>query len=54
MNSINPLQFIDSLAEVTRYSDRGIIERSLLTALKELMPKSDFWLYRLTSKTPSF
>jgi len=52
MNSINPLQFIDSLAEVTRYSDRGIIERSLLTALKELMPKSDFWLYRLTSKTP--
>jgi len=51
MNPINPLQFIDSLAEVTRYSDRAIIEKSLLTALKELMPKSDFWLYRVISTT---
>lgn len=54
MNSINPIEFIDSLAEVTRYSDRSIIERSLLTALKELMPKSDFWLYRLMTKIPPY
>jgi len=51
MQQINPIQFVDSLAEVTRYTDRSIIERSLLTALKEFIPESDYWLYKVSSTT---
>lgn len=52
MKDINSIQFIDSLAEITRHRDREIIEHSLLRTLLEYDPSFDYWLYRVMAPQP--
>ena len=49
---INSVQFIDSLAEITRHHDREILEKSLLKTLKEYSEQQNFWLYKVCSFEP--
>lgn len=50
MTSVNTLQLIDSLGEITRHRDREIIEKSLLKTLLELAPNQDFRLFKVLDK----
>jgi len=50
MASINSLQIIDSLGEITRHRDREVIEKSLLKTLAELSPNQEFRLFRVLAK----
>ncbi|PKF62187.1 GGDEF domain-containing protein [Psychromonas sp. psych-6C06] len=52
MKKINSIKFIDSLAEITRYRDREVIERSLLKTLLEFETESCFRLYQVLSCEP--
>ena len=52
MKKINSIKFIDSLAEITRYRDREVIERSLLKTLLEFESDSSFRLYQVLSCQP--
>ncbi|MDH3355212.1 MAG: GGDEF domain-containing protein, partial [Chromatiales bacterium] len=49
---INSIQFIDSLAEITRHHDREILEKSLLKTLKEYSEQQNFWLYKVCDLDP--
>ncbi len=49
---VSTVQVIDSLAEITRYQDREILERSLLETLAEIVPSEEFRLYRIQSPPP--
>jgi len=44
---VSTVRVVDSLAEITRYKDRELLERSLVTTLSELFPEGEFWLYRV-------
>jgi two-component system cell cycle response regulator len=50
MASVNSLQIIDSLGEITRHRDREVIEKSLLKTLAELSPNQEFKLFKVLSK----
>ncbi len=50
MASVNSLQIIDSLGEITRHRDREVIEKSLLKTLAELTPNQDFRLFKVLAK----
>ncbi|WP_022940031.1 GGDEF domain-containing protein [Psychromonas hadalis] len=52
MKKINSIKFIDSLAEITRYRDREVIEQSLLKTLLEFKNDSSFRLYQVLSCEP--
>lgn len=52
MEQINSIKFIDSLAEITRYRDREVIERSLLKTLLEFEKESSFRLYQVLDCEP--
>lgn len=47
LRRLSTLRIVDSLAEITRYRDRELIERSLMATLSELFPEEEFWLYRV-------
>jgi len=53
MEKINSIKFIDCLAEITRYRDREVIERSLLKTLLEFETESSFRLYQVLHRVPS-
>ena len=53
MEKINSIKFIDSLAEITRYRDREVIERSLLKTLLEFESESSFRLYQVLHHAPA-
>jgi len=50
MTSVNSLQIIDSLGEITRHRDREVIEKSLLKTLAELSPNQEFRLFKVLAK----
>ena len=50
MASVNSLQIIDSLGEITRHRDRVVIEKSLLKTLAELAPNQEFRLFKVLAK----
>jgi diguanylate cyclase (GGDEF)-like protein len=50
MASVNSLQIIDSLGEITRHRDREVIEKSLLKTLAELSPNQEFKLFKVLAK----
>ncbi len=50
MASVNSLQIIDSLGEITRHRDREVIEKSLLKTLAELSPNQEFRLFKVLDK----
>lgn len=50
MASVNSLQIIDRLGEITRHRDRELIEKSLLKTLAELSPNQEFKLFKLLAK----
>ncbi len=50
MTSVNTIQLIDSLGEITRHRDREIIEKSLLKTLGELAPNQEFRLFKVMPK----
>lgn len=52
MEKINSIKFIDCLAEITRYRDREVIERSLLKTLLEFETESNFRLYQVLHYEP--
>ncbi len=45
--SASMIRIVDSLAEITRYQDRELLERSLVTTLSELFSDAEFRLYRV-------
>jgi diguanylate cyclase (GGDEF)-like protein len=45
--SISTITIVDSLAEITRYQDRELLERSLAITLSELFPSDTFRLFRI-------
>lgn len=47
VNSFNSFEFVDSLAEVSSHTERGVIERSLLQTLTDYCPASELRLYRV-------
>jgi len=47
MKNINGVEFVNSLAEVTRNSDKDVIERSLLQSLLDFTTSSELRLYRV-------
>ncbi len=49
---VSTVQVIDSLAEITRYQDREILEKSLLETLAEIVPSEEYRLYRVQSPPP--
>ncbi|MCP5078294.1 MAG: GGDEF domain-containing protein [Psychromonas sp.] len=52
MKKINSIKFIDSLAEITSFRDRKVIERSLLKTLLEFQSDSSFRLYQVLHSEP--
>lgn len=44
---ISTITVVDSLAEITRYQDRELLERSLAITLSELFPEETFRLFRI-------
>ena len=46
------VQVIDSLAEITRYQDREILEKSLLETLAETVPSEEYRLYKVQRPPP--
>lgn len=52
MKKINSIQFIDTLAEMTRYQDREVIEKSLLKTISEYEPTHQFSLYQVIASEP--
>lgn len=42
------LGIVDSLAEITRFKDRELLERSLAATLAEIFPAEEFRFYRIT------
>ncbi len=53
MKRISTVEVIDNLAEITRYHDREILERSLTATLAELVPSQEFRLYRIVATSPT-
>ncbi len=49
VNKISTLRIVDSLAEITRYKDRELLERSLAITLSELFLSEEFRFYRVSS-----
>ncbi len=49
---VSTVQVIDSLAEITRYQDREILERSLLETLAETVPSEEYRLYKVQRPPP--
>lgn len=49
---VSTIQVIDSLAEITRYQDREILERSLLATLAEVVPSEEYRLYKVQQPSP--
>lgn len=47
MASVNSLQIIDNLGEITKHRDRELIEKSLLKTLAELAPNQEFKLFKV-------
>lgn len=47
LKTISTVQVIDTLAEITRYHDREVLERSLATTLSELIPALEFRFYKV-------
>jgi diguanylate cyclase (GGDEF)-like protein len=50
--NVSTVQVIDSLAEITRYQDREILERSLLETLSETVPSEEYRLYKIQRPPP--
>ncbi len=51
-SNISTIQVIDSLAEITRYQDREILEKSLLETLSETVPSEEYRLYKVQCPPP--
>ncbi len=49
---VSTLQVIDSLAEITRYQEREILEKSLLEILAETVPSEEYRLYKIQRPPP--
>lgn len=47
VRSLCTITIVDSLAEITRYQDRELLERSLAITLSELFPTETFRLFRI-------
>lgn len=52
-SGISTIQVIDSLAEITRYQDREILEKSLLETLAETVPSEEYRLYKVINPPPN-
>jgi diguanylate cyclase (GGDEF)-like protein len=50
--NVSTVQVIDSLAEITRYQDREILEKSLLETLAETVPSEEYRLYKVQRPPP--
>lgn len=48
-SKLSTLKIVDSLAEITRYKDRELLERSLAVTLSELFLNDEFRFYRITT-----
>jgi len=46
-NALSTITIVDSLAEITRYQDRELVERSLAITLSELFPADTFRLFQI-------
>ncbi|RLJ21659.1 GGDEF domain-containing protein [bacterium endosymbiont of Escarpia laminata] len=53
LKKVSTIQVIDSLAEITRFHDRDLIERSLVKTLAEVVPCKELRLYRVTGEAES-
>ena len=51
-SGISTIQVIDSLAEITRYQDREILEKSLLETLAETVPSEEYRFYKVQRPPP--
>ncbi len=51
-STASTIQVIDSLAEITRYHDREILERSLLETLAETVSAEEYRLYKVQRPPP--
>ena len=52
MQTINTIQWVDSLAEITRHRDRELIEKSLLKTFNEFEGSREFWVYKVIAIEP--
>ncbi|MBK1693839.1 hypothetical protein CKO09_03665 [Chromatium weissei] len=50
-SKLSTLKIVDSLAEITRYKDRELLERSLAVTLSELFLSDEFRFYRIITVT---
>ncbi len=50
---ISTVQIIDSLAEITRYQDKEILERSLVETLAETVSSEEYRLYKVLQPPPN-
>ncbi len=50
---VSTVQLLDSLAEITRYQDREILERSLIETLSEIVVSEEYRLYRVYQPPPN-
>jgi two-component system cell cycle response regulator len=46
------VQVIDSLAEITRYQDKVVLEKSMVSTLGEIVPSSEIRLYKVLMPPP--
>lgn len=50
---VSTVQIIDSLAEITRYQDKEILEKSLLETLAETVSSEEYRLYKVLQPPPN-
>ncbi len=50
---VSTVKIIDSLAEITRYQDKEILERSLVETLAETVPAEEYRLYKVVQQPPN-
>lgn len=50
---VSTVKIIDSLAEITRYQDKEILERSLVETLAETVPSEEYRLYKVIQQPPN-
>ncbi len=51
-NKVSTVQIIDTLAEITRFQDRELMEQSLLTTLAETVDSNEYRLYKVVIPPP--
>ncbi|MBA1445692.1 MAG: hypothetical protein M3H12_07525 [Chromatiales bacterium] len=54
LKKVSAVQVVDSLAEITRFHDRELIERSLVKTLAEVAPCKELRLYQIVATAEDF